>query len=83
MSMEFVNNIKLNRVLNIEELSEVCKTDINGDIQNGAKIFVWDTSLCGLVAIDKFYQEEEKLVSADKKFYYVDDVNIFIANFED
>lgn len=84
MPIECMNNIKLRKIVNFEDLCKTIQVDNNGDPHREVKIFVWDTMFKALLLVDKFYYEEEKIGTVTGKLLYnIKDEDIFVEDFED
>lgn len=84
MPIECMNNIKLRKIVDFEDLCKAIQVDNNGKPHKEIKIFVWDTMFKALLLVDKFYYEEEKIGTVAGKFLYnIKDEDIFVEDFED
>ena len=79
-----MNNIKLRKIVDFEDLCEAMQVDHHGKSHREIKIFVWDTMFKALLLVDKFYYEKEKIGTVAGKLHYkVEEEDIFVEDFED
>lgn len=82
MPVNCMNNFKLRKIIDFEDLCKAMQVDHKGRPHQEIKIFVWDEDIKALLLVNKFYYEEERVGTVSGRIFDVAEEDIFIEDFE-